>query len=253
MRYNKFILPSFSYSRSAKPFCDGVKIKYWKKRINSMVFVNKTHREEKCNLFSIEGPDGVGKSTVISQAHALSAKAFLRFKTPPEQIAGVRSLYDSRFVNINTRFSYYFGSNLLLSDIVRPLLADNLVGVDRMILSTIAYHNVLSGKKDAFTWFLRQYFDLGGIFPDITIVLTAEKEARLKRLNFRPQNQNTEHDLDLDLSSRVQDEYLRLVVSKCYSSQFFVIDTTNMSLDSVARFILQTIGVTAERNLKEVC
>ena len=158
-------------------------------------------------FFTVDGVDGVGKSSAIQLAKKLRPELFVPFKCPPDELNQFRGVFDAREVHLGARFSFYAAADFYLSPKIRKVCETDPVCCDRFVLSTVAYHNVL-GRRDGYTFTdFSKHLLRTGFLPHTTIVLIANEEARCARLAGRDQTQNTHRDVNTQLTSAVQTEF----------------------------------------------
>jgi dTMP kinase len=188
-------------------------------------------------LITFEGIEGSGKS---SQARALltrlGARAVLS-REPGGTPLGARIraiVLDSDDVSVSP-----FAEALLfladrkqhLDDVIRPALAKGVdVIVDRYIDSSLAYQGVGRGVDQGF---LRSAFAaIGGIWPDLTVLLDLDVRVALDRLRSRGDRNR------LDRESQRFHETVRaafLELAKAEARRFVVIDAASEPSEVAAR------------------
>jgi thymidylate kinase len=193
-------------------------------------------RDKAYRFISIEGVDGVGKSSAIKMAAQRRRGEFTVLKSPPEKMSHLRSFYDD-CASPEARLFFYLSSVAEVSNDTRNCLLTSDVCCDRYLLSTIAYHNVLCNS-----WGLEGYFELAAALglklPDNSILLLADRKTRLKRLKkrFALSGCYVGTDLDFALTEKVQKEYLRIAESGV--CKMTLLDTSRLSLAEVSERIL---------------
>jgi thymidylate kinase len=115
------------------------------------------------NFLALEGLDGVGKSTTIQ---GLREKGYTVLKTPPSEIASIRTIFDSQ--QLRVRFMYYLTGVMMAGDQAVVLSAHEKVFCDRYLLTTVAAHNAM-GLEESFLSSLTPIFD-GIPAPEATIL-----------------------------------------------------------------------------------
>ncbi len=129
------------------------------------------------NIFiSIEGVDGVGKTTV---ATLLSADgAFQYHKCPSGEFAKLRGEVDVHATPLERYCFYRLASQFDSEQIRRSLCTDSVVS-DRYIASTAAYHFAMDDR-------VRSIHDESGILkPHFAFLLGARSEVRTQRMAKR--------------------------------------------------------------------
>jgi dTMP kinase len=167
----------------------------------------------------IEGVDGTGKSTVASLlAKMLGAKTV---KTPLPPMLEQRRYYDEEVPPL-ARFLFYLNGNVVVSDLVRQLLASTDVVCDRYLESTICFHKAM-GVDTNFVDFTK----IPILKPDYCFCLQADEPVRISRIASRGVSSDTDGKLEL---LRAADQ---LLARHCPN----VIDTTYLTAEEVASMI----------------
>lgn len=137
----------------------------------------------------VDGPDGAGKSTqihLLAQWLGEQGVPLTQVRDPGGTAIGDRIreiLLDKRHgeMAVECELMLYMASRAqLVRQIIRPALAQGrCVLADRYISSTIAYQGAGGADVDA----IRRVADVavGGLWPDLTIVLDIESEEGLRR------------------------------------------------------------------------
>lgn len=141
----------------------------------------------------LDGPDGAGKSSQIKLlAQHLRAQGLTvcEVRDPGGTVIGdkIRAIlldkaHDEMSVECETML-YMASRAQLVSQVIRPALADRqCVLCDRFISSTIAYQ----GAGGADTAAIRRVGEVavGGLWPDLTVILDLAHEEGLRRANGR--------------------------------------------------------------------
>jgi dTMP kinase len=131
-----------------------------------------------CPFIAIEGIDGVGKTTVSEiLARLLHGR---KLRTPPKLFGRTGRLIDLQPTDPSTLL-YYLSSVVWVSARARELVKSRPVICDRYLDSTIVYHSVYGNAELC----RRVVKELPILAPDLTVHLTANKEARESRLETR--------------------------------------------------------------------
>ena len=183
-------------------------------------------------LVSIEGMDGVGKTTISKN---VSAKLNLTFIEKPlkrlllidrEQSKEItENLYNNYSTNMQALY-YLMGFLSVLEDSKKTDLL-----LDRGFLSTYYF------SYDKENSFLFDMFACKYGFPDITIVLYASVDKRISRIKSRNKN-----DKDLEKERLYLEGYDRYFEAiKKYDIPYLIIDTENLSLDETTNLVSHII------------
>lgn len=175
-------------------------------------------------LICFEGLDGVGKSIIAKE---LSLKAGLDFVEKPinkllelgqqQSDKVVDKLYDDYSCNMQA-MHYLYGYLSVLEDSKKKDII-----LDRGFLSTY-YFSFTEENKMLFDFFINTYGK-----PDLTIILYASIEERLKRIRRRDAL-----DVDLQKKRLYEDGYVKYFDGiKRYQAPHLLISTENMSQDQV--------------------
>lgn len=150
-------------------------------------------------LISIEGVDGAGKSTI---GKLLAQKLGFQYSTTPVPLyKPVRKAIDEHHPDVFSRFLFYFAATYhSIKDLLATVQEEGLV-LDRYILSTKIYHEVLLGRS-LDTFFKNVDFPV----PHLTVVLTASSNTLKQRLKGRSQLNYIEENIDL--LERIQQKFI---------------------------------------------
>jgi dTMP kinase len=162
----------------------------------------------------VDGPDGAGKTTQASRlAEWLGERgvAVTCVRDPGGTPVGDRVraiLLDSAIeaMSVECELMLYMASRAqLVAQVVRPALAaGRCVLSDRYITATVAYQGAGGVGPQA----VRSVADIavGGLWPDLTVLLDVPAEVGLARLTERPDRMEAR---DLDFHRRVRDLFLQ--------------------------------------------
>lgn len=151
---------------------------------------------------SIEGVDGVGKTTVAKRlADRLSATYY---KTPSGPFELIRQEVD-RICDPITRFRFYLSAVSYASADISEKLQSSAIVCDRYIDSTLAYHEVLGVSTN-------EAARDGIIKPDLAVLLTVPSAERAKRLAGRQGSQvhDARFEQDETFLNRVEARFRKL-------------------------------------------
>lgn len=175
-------------------------------------------------IISIEGMDGVGKTTVSK-----SIEKEFNFKYVKEPLKELFEIDDKHIEKIskkifNNQDSKLIAWYLALGDIyaLEQYKNDNIV-LDRHILLNY-YWNGNDESEEIFNTQIKMFGK-----PDLTIILYASPEVRMRRILNRNPN-----DPDLQNKNMMKDGYDKLLeFVKKYEYNYVMIDTDNLSIDEV--------------------
>ena len=122
------------------------------------------------------------------------------------------------------RFKHCWEQNKIRSkEIIKSLKKRHVIS-DRYFLSTLAFHNILTEKR------LEETVDIYDLYqPDITFLITADRQAIEKRFEQRPAEHKYEKDIDFLM--KVQEEFKRLIeIYNNIKQNTTIIDTSNETI-----------------------
>lgn len=212
---------------TSKMRLSGPILEYAKRRIQA-------ERRYSGTLINIEGPDGVGKTTLV-QALAQRFKA-TALSTPINDATKLaRSQIDKvAFEQPLERFRFFSQSNIIDStEIEKKLKEGETIFLDRFELSTIVGNFALGADLNSAEEVIEDIrSEVKIVVPNATILLTATKEERLRRLHQRLRNREKapDHNMDFDtvLQSNITEIYSQLV-----QYGLLEIDTTAITVEEV--------------------
>lgn len=183
-------------------------------------------------IIAIEGMDGVGKTTV-----AKYIEKNLNYKYVKEPLKELFEIDDKHIEKISQKIFKEQDSKLIawylaLGDIyaIEKYKNNNIV-MDRHTLLNY-YWNGNETSEDIFSAQIKLFGK-----PDLTIILYASPEVRMKRIA----NRNPE-DPDLRNQNIMENGYNKLLeFVKKYEYNYVVIDTDNLSIDEVTNNCVKTI------------
>ena len=166
---------------------------------------------------SIEGVDGVGKTTV---AKLLAADGSFQYhKSPSGHFAQLRKEVDIHATPIE-RYCFYHVSNQFDSIQVCRLLKKRAVVCDRYTASTVAYHTVMDSR-------IRDIHHNDGLLkPNFAFLLGARPEVRDKRIHDRSR-------IVSDSALERDGNFLNQVAEVFMSLNLIYIDTSDITVEEV--------------------
>ncbi|BBW98077.1 dTMP kinase [Geobacillus icigianus] len=190
-------------------------------------------------FFSFEGPEGAGKTTIISKLERFLREQGMTVLTTREP-GGVRIAEAIRSLILNREYTEMDGRTEallyaaarrqhLLERIVPALEAGCIVLCDRFVDSSLAYQGFARGLGIEEVWKINE-FAIDGYMPDLTIYFDLDPRIGLERIRHNAREVNR---LDLEALSfhdKVREGYRRLV--ERFADRIVVIDASR-SLDDV--------------------
>lgn len=178
------------------------------------------------NLFiSIDGVDGVGKTTVAKLL--ATSCSFQYHKSPSGLFAHLRKEVDNH-ANPLERYCFYRLATQFDSSQIEQLLLNGPVICDRYIASTAAYHFAMDHRIGAI------HNDGGLLKPDFAFHLSARSEVRDKRISTRA---SALSDVKLEHNS----SFLDRVAEEFMSFDLIYIDTSDITIEEVVAKMRQII------------
>ena len=172
-------------------------------------------------LISLEGVDGVGKTTV---AKILSKDgSFQYYKSPSGPFAQLRKEVDEHATPLERYCFYRLATQFDSSEISRLLLKGSVV-CDRYIASTFAYHVAMDARLNII------HQEMGLVKPHFAFMLGARSEVRDKRILERVK-------VSSDISLERNSEFLDKVSEVFISLNLIQIDTSDINARKVALII----------------
>lgn len=185
--------------------------------------------KQKHLFISLDGVDGVGKTTVAKLL--ASDGSFRYYKSPSGPFAQLRKEIDSHATPIE-RYCFYRLATQFDSVQISRLLKTSPVVCDRYIFSTIAYHVAMDPR----IWAIHN--DAGILKPHFAFLLGARPEIRNKRLCERNNMSSDSSDKDIERNSA----FLDLVANIFMSFGLIYIDTSDITAEEVVEIIKQIIA-----------
>ncbi|MGC8734288.1 MAG: dTMP kinase [bacterium] len=199
------------------------------------------------DIISFEGVDGVGKTTILLNVYKKLINetnvSYEKILTYPEPYYFKDLLEKFKEDNISLLLLFLLSRRKLLQNIKKQI--ENkpiLVLLDRYIDSTIVYQ-VLYNKLDLKTFLQFQdiiFFEHQSNYPLITFIFKAEINEIIKRIKSKNNKFLFDNELEIKKIELIQELYLKL--PKIFANRiFYIIDTTNESIDSITNKIVNII------------
>lgn len=200
------------------------------------------HKNQQPYFITIEGSEGVGKSTALTYISQLLTKndiSHIATREPggtpiAEQIRQVLLSHQDEVMGENTELLLMFaGRAQHLSSMIEPALKDNMwVVCDRFTDASYAYQGGGRGISDHKIAQLEQFVQ-GDLRPHLTLLLDADPELSLKRAHQRGKPDRFESE-KIEFFKRVRDKYLQRAHQ--FPQQFRIIDAS-LPLEDVQQTI----------------
>jgi len=191
---------------------------------------------------SIEGTDGVGKTTQINLLNEVAAqKGWLLTRNPGGSSLGLRLrelLLEDKNLKVCQKAElllYMADRAQHIEEVILPAISEGLVVIcDRFIDSTVAYQgygrgidlNFIHGLNDEVT---------EGLKPDLTILLDIDPQTALQRAQSKDKMEGE----GLLFQQKVRQGFLSL--AKAEPERFLLIDVTNKTPQQLHQMILTAI------------
>lgn len=143
-------------------------------------------------FITIDGGDGVGKSTQIARLSDFLSDAghpTLVCRDPGTTRLGeaVRGLllgaHETDISAVSELFLFMAARSQMVRELIRPALEEgNVVIADRFLLSTLVYQGYAGGLSTDDIWTVGQ-IATEGLYPDLTIILDLDPEQAMKRID----------------------------------------------------------------------
>ena len=200
-------------------------------------------------FITIEGPDGAGKTSVLSELYPkldlVAKRSIIKTREPggipiSEKIRQIILDPKNAEMDERTEALLYAAARRqhLMQKVLPALEAGDIVLCDRFVDSSLAYQG--AGRRigvEAIS--LINEFAIEGTIPDFTIYLDVDSDTGLRRIqNNRKQQIDRLDSEGLEFHQRVRHEYLKLVDEN--PERIFKIDA-RMSLASVVEATFQAI------------
>lgn len=167
-------------------------------------------------LITIEGIDGAGKSTLVSNLkNEFTEVKFTREPYIKEKMESNLSELINKKSELTNMLFYLLDHSIHLEEVIKPNIKNRHIICDRYIDSRIAYQSAIIDKisvnylKEIHSWSIK---------PDLTILLDLPPQKSLSRIN-------PEHKFEKqELLERVRENYLKIYNDE--PDRFFKIDAT---------------------------
>jgi len=203
-------------------------------------------------FITIEGPDGGGKSTQVKllaeHLQKLGREVVLTREPGGTELAEkIRELLltpTKETVVPMTEVLLYAASRAQhVEGLIKPALARGAVVIsDRFVDSSVAYQGFGRGLGADTVWQVNQWA-LGGLLPDLTIILDLELSIGRRRTAARDQQQQTEPDRleqeNLEFHQRVREGFLSLAKQE---PKRICLLSADAGIDQVFQSILLLVG-----------
>lgn len=194
-------------------------------------------------FISFEGPDGAGKTTVLSaiaeQLDIANRTDILVTREPGgNQISeAIRKIIldpQNTQMDVRTEALLYAASRRqLIQETIRPALtAGKVVLCDRFVDSSVAYQGAGRQIGEEAVYQMNQ-FATEGLTPDLTIYVDVPSEVGLARIKAHRQNVDRLDAEALSFHKRVRSAYLRL--AKRFPERIITIDATQPLTDVISQ------------------
>jgi dTMP kinase len=188
----------------------------------------------KGQFFSFEGPDGAGKTTMITKLESfLREKGFDVLST--REPGGVRIAEEIRSIILNPKHTEMDGRTEallyaaarrqhLLEKIIPAIKAGKIVLCDRFVDSSLAYQGFARGLGIDEILQINQ-FAVDGYFPSLTIYFDIDPKIGLERIQKNKQREINRLDMEsLSFHYKVREGYLKL--AERFSDRIITIDAS---------------------------
>lgn len=188
-------------------------------------------------LLALEGPKGVGKTTVMTALRdRLGGAARQRVVITKEPTSKFDLAQEARLSGAALAAAIAADRALHVAEVIRPALeAGKMVICDRYILSSLVFHG-MDGVPPEIIWHLNETFPR----PDVNLVLTAPAAVISSRRDARPAPTRLETASD---PAAEQDEYIRFgqAMQQNGSALRVLSNETPEQLIRVLEWIMRTI------------
>ncbi|WP_374719626.1 dTMP kinase [Parageobacillus toebii] len=188
----------------------------------------------KGRFFSFEGPDGAGKTTMITKLESfLREKGFDVLST--REPGGVRIAEEIRSIILNPKHTEMDGRTEallyaaarrqhLLEKIIPAIKAGKIVLCDRFVDSSLAYQGFARGLGIDEILQINQ-FAIDGYFPSLTIYFDIDPKIGLERIQKNKQREINRLDMEsLSFHYKVREGYLK--IAERFSDRVIIIDAS---------------------------
>jgi dTMP kinase len=208
-------------------------------------------------FITIEGPEGAGKTTVMSDVVAqLTAEGYEIVST--REPGGIRISENIREVILNNTYTemdgrteallYAAARRQHLVEKIAPALKDNkIVLCDRFIDASLAYQGYARGLGIDEVLSINE-FAIGKLMPDLTLLFDLEPSIGLNRIAKHDDREKNRLDVEsLAFHESVREGYQEVV--KRYPHRIHVIDASK-SQDEVTKNVLKVLRKSLDSRMK---
>ena len=208
-------------------------------------------------FITIEGPEGAGKTTVMSDVVAqLTAEEYEIVST--REPGGIRISEHIREVILNNTYTemdgrteallYAAARRQHLVEKIAPALKDNkIVLCDRFIDASLAYQGYARGLGIDEVLSINE-FAIGKLMPDLTLLFDLDPSIGLKRIAKHDDREKNRLDVEsLAFHESVREGYQEVV--KRYPHRIHVIDASK-SQEEVTKNVLEVLRKSLESRMK---
>lgn len=186
-------------------------------------------------IIAIEGIDGSGKTTIARRLAVAIDATYV--STPPAPFKEHQNFFEENEREILARFFYYLGSLWESWRDIEVELRKKMVVLDRYLLSTKIYHEVLLSERDLTKLYIVDdaISSLAPPAADINIMLEVSEEIVIERLKNKKQKQFDEN-LEKDRNFQTK------LAEKFRSESDFIINTDNKSVEEIVSECIEIIN-----------
>jgi dTMP kinase len=208
-------------------------------------------------FITIEGPEGAGKTTVMSDVVAqLTAEGYEIVST--REPGGIRISENIREVILNNTYTemdgrteallYAAARRQHLVEKIAPALKDNKIVIcDRFIDASLAYQGFARGLGIDEVLSINE-FAIGKLMPDLTLLFDLEPSIGLNRIAKHDDREKNRLDVEsLAFHESVREGYQEVV--KRYPHRIHVIDASK-SQEEVTKNVLEVLRKSLESRMK---
>ena len=143
------------------------------------------------NFYAVEGLDGAGKSSVISELKNMGVRTIA---TPPEVLKKYRHIFEN--TDLRIRFLYYLMGVKMAGKQAEDYKGKELVISDRFLLTTLSAHEAMGISKKWISLWTPLINSVAR--PEKTFIVVCDEEERLRRLFSRGANQVDMNNLKIN-------------------------------------------------------
>jgi pyruvate kinase len=193
-------------------------------------------------IIAIEGIDGSGKTTIAKRLSMVIDATYV--STPPAPFKDHQNFFEENEREILARFFYYLGSLWESWRYIEVESGKKIVLLDRYLLSTKIYHEVLLSERDLTKVYIvdKAINTLAPPAADINILLEVSEEFAIERLKNKKQKQ---FDENLEKNRNFQDR----LAEKFRLESDFIINTNNKSVEEI---VAECVNIINKFKQKEI-